>query len=85
MMIDLHVFPIVERIVMLEGTPWDGAFKKMEVKDKCVNMYWYVHRFRENKMMKEHVMPKKAYVKLIDKWGKMEKGKPMLDHDMLVE
>ena len=84
MMIDMHVFPIVERIVLLEDTPWDAAFKKMKIKDNCESMYAYVHNFRDNELVKDHIMPKKAYVKLMEKWA-VSKGKPMLDHEMLKE
>lgn len=33
MYIDIHVFPILERMVLLEGSPWDYAAKELNIKE----------------------------------------------------
>jgi hypothetical protein len=83
MMIDFHVYPMVERIIMLENGPLHEWFEKLKIKSKCPLMYEYVHRFRSNPLLKPYVISHEAYGKLIDKRLKLRGIKPMLDFEML--
>ena len=56
MMIDIHIYPLVERIVLLEDSIWKHGFDAIGVKD-CPLVYAYVHRFRNHPKMAPHVMP----------------------------
>lgn len=47
-MIDCHVFPMVERLVMLENSPLAQIFESLELKATYPSMYAYIHRFRQN-------------------------------------
>jgi hypothetical protein len=46
MMIDYHSYPMLERIVLLENSPWHYAFEHFDIKNKHPTLYAYVHRFR---------------------------------------
>ena len=35
MMIDIHVFAMLDRINLLENSPWHAAFEDMSVRDRC--------------------------------------------------
>lgn len=48
MMIDFNAYPMLERIVLLENSPFHYAFEDLDVKNKAPNVYSYVHRFRAN-------------------------------------
>eukprot|EP00355_Strombidium_rassoulzadegani_P005972 CAMPEP_0168618884 /NCGR_PEP_ID=MMETSP0449_2-20121227/6308_1 /TAXON_ID=1082188 /ORGANISM="Strombidium rassoulzadegani, Strain ras09" /LENGTH=77 /DNA_ID=CAMNT_0008659785 /DNA_START=550 /DNA_END=779 /DNA_ORIENTATION=+ len=74
MMIDVHCYPMVERIVMLENTPWNAGFEKMQVKEKAPHVYAYVHRMKEHPKFKPHAIRPEAYSKLMEKFEKMEMG-----------
>lgn len=63
MWIDIHVYPIAERMVMLEGGPWDAAFQTLDIKNKSPEVYSFVHAFREHPKMKPCVITKAAYDK----------------------
>ena len=82
MMIDCHVFPIVERVVMLENSPWKFAFDAMNIKTNCPTMYAYNNRASTHAKLAPYVMKQDHYNLLIDKFMTMD-VKPMLDHKML--
>ena len=42
MMIDINCFPIVDRLVMLENSPWHHAFEKLELKKNAPAIFEYV-------------------------------------------
>lgn len=52
MYIDIHAYPILERMVLLEGSPWDYAAKELDIKTNCPNLYAYVHRMRSHPVLK---------------------------------
>ena len=53
-MIDIHAFPMAERLVMLENSPWDNRLP--EFKTTCPTIIEYVHRFRKHPKMAPYVM-----------------------------
>ena len=55
MMLDFHVYPMLERVVMLENSPWHKGFEALNVKE-CPQMISYVERFRTHPLMSEHVI-----------------------------
>lgn len=54
MMLDFHVYPILERIVMLENSPWGATFNTLDFKNKCPTVYAYVYKFRSHPKMTDH-------------------------------
>lgn len=84
MMIDFHVFPFIERLVILEGTVFDEAFKMLDLPKNCPKLYEYVHRFRKHPRMEPHVCPIEGVNKwLIKKKNKVGEGKASLDTEMI--
>jgi glutathione S-transferase len=55
-MADLYLFPFLERIVLMEDTPWRDTFFKLDVKDHAPAMFDFVHRFREIPQFKEQIL-----------------------------
>ena len=56
MLLDIHVFPIVERLITIEAIQFKEAFDALKIKETCPQTYAYVHRFREHPLMKPHCM-----------------------------
>ena len=52
----MHVYPLVERIMMLENTIYNTLFISMDFKNEFRIIYDYVHRFRNHPVMKEAVI-----------------------------
>lgn len=44
--IDIHCFVVLERIILLENSPWHYAFEAMDIKENLPKVYIYVKRFR---------------------------------------
>jgi hypothetical protein len=44
--IDICLFPHLEKVVAFEGTSWSFVFDKLNVKVDAPNLYAYVHKFR---------------------------------------
>src|SRR4051794_27139307 len=62
--VDIHIFPILERVVLLEGTPMNDFFDRLDVKNKLPTIYEYVNRFREIPEFKDRgIVKKEAYIK----------------------
>ena len=68
MMIDMHIFPVVERLVFLKGSPWNAGYVTLDVENLCPQMIQYVHRFREHPKMSAHVITADAYNKHLEAW-----------------
>lgn len=73
MMIDVAAYPMVERMVMLENSPWSKGFELMEMKN-APTVIAYVHRFRAYPMFAPHVIEQDHYNKLLAKWSTLEPG-----------
>lgn len=82
MMLDFHCYPILERIVMLENSPWQAGFEALDLKNKCPTLYAYVHRFRQHETMKEHCFEPKHYHNLMNEYDAIEAKAP-LSHTMV--
>jgi hypothetical protein len=52
-MADIDVFPLVERIILLENTAMGNVFYGLNVKDHAPTIYKYVQGFREVQIFKE--------------------------------
>ena len=46
-MLDVHCFPIWEKMVMWEKSSWGDAFSALEVKERAPTLYEYVHQVRK--------------------------------------
>jgi glutathione S-transferase len=73
MMIDIHCYPMVERMVMLENGPWNRGFEAIGMKD-APTICDYVHRFRAHPKLGVHAIRKEAYNKLLIKQDTLEPG-----------
>lgn len=56
MMIDVHVYPIVERFVMMENSPWAHGFETMQFKTKCPTICAYVDMFRKHPKLTDGII-----------------------------
>ena len=52
MYIDVHFFPMLERLVMLENSPWNYAFEDLKIKENCSTIYTFVHKLRGHPVLK---------------------------------
>ena len=75
MYIDFHCYPVVERMIMLENSPWNHGFDALGMKD-CPTVYAYVHRFRQHPLLAPHVITQEAYNKFLTKISSNEVGVP---------
>lgn len=79
-MLDIHVFPIVERIVLIEETAWETLEKQLNVKETAPTIYGYVHKFRVQTEFKDQCVLKRAYESYLANFKKLpqEQEKPPL-------
>ena len=66
MMIDLHCYPMVERMVMLKDSPLHIGFEVLGM-EEAPAMCAFVHRFRAHPTFKDHVITQDNYFKLLTK------------------
>ena len=52
-MIDMYAFPVVERIYILENSPWNDTFVKLDFKNLAPNAYNYSKNFRDHPKLKD--------------------------------
>lgn len=51
--VDIHVFTISERLILMENSPWNDLFVKLDVKNRAPTIYKFAHEFRDLPMFKE--------------------------------
>ena len=61
MMIDINCFPIVDRLVLLENSPWHHVFEILDLRQNAPAIFEYTQMFRENEVMAPHVMKPECY------------------------
>jgi len=71
MMLDFHVYPILERIVRLENSPWNTGFEKLDAKTKCPSMFEYVNKFSAHPKMAPHCFKSKHYNNLMNEYDEI--------------
>ena len=69
-MLDLFVFPFVERIVLLENSPCGNIFYALSVKDHSPNLVKYVQAFRQLDKFKNVILDQKVYNKYLENFNK---------------
>ena len=74
MMIDIHCFPFVERMVMIENSPWHHGYLQTDVAKNAPTVYDYVHRFRKHEVMSAHVIDPECYGKHLLRQNAMPVG-----------
>lgn len=82
MMVDFHFYPFLERFILLENSPWQEVFDKLEIKETCPTIYAYVNRFRSGPMA-EHCAKQEHYNRLLAYWDANPESKPMLSIDFI--
>ena len=84
MYVDIHCFPLMERLVMLENSPWHYAFEALEVKAGMPTVYSWVHRIRGHASLSKFVIKKSENDRLLRYWlDNADKGKAALSIDFL--
>lgn len=63
--VDIFLFPLLERVVLFEDTVWDDIFKKVNFKETAPTTYAYVHKAREYELFKPHVISTSIYAKYL--------------------
>lgn len=63
MMIDIHVFPLVERLVMSKHFFWRSVYEDLDVEGQAPSLISWFERFRANPKFKDHVMTKWAWIR----------------------
>ena len=84
MLIDIHAYPMLDMLMLMEGSSWDEHFQRLEIKEKLPAVYAYVHRMRSHPRVAPHAMPAENYHKWLVKMNTMEMGvKAKIDIAML--
>ena len=73
LMIDIHVFAMLDRIMLLENSLWHAAFEEMKIRDQCPQMTAYVERFRQSELKDACPVPGHFH-KLIEAYEQVEPG-----------
>lgn len=73
MMIDVHCFPMAERLILLEGTEWNYAFEALDIKNAVPTMYDYVHRMQAHPKFANYIARRGIY----DAQLKRQSAKPL--------
>ena len=74
MAIDIHCFVVLERIILLENSPWHAAFEAMEIKERLPTVYTYVKRFRNYAYFKMNCMQFDTWCDHLTLQGKQKSG-----------
>ena len=72
---DLFIFPFVERIAMLENSPWSDVYQEINVNEHAKRIVEYVNEFKKIDVFKDQFMKQSAYNKFLDKFS-LEEKKP---------
>jgi len=83
MMLDFCCYPTLERLVMLENSPWKVGFDKWDLKNTCPEMYAYVHRYRAHPKMKLHCFQAKHNANMMNLKDANDGGVTPLQHAMV--
>ena len=73
-LLDLYCYPMVERAIMMENSPWHDGFVKMGMKEQLPVIYAFVHRMREHPVFGKHKITEKAYNNLLLGMNSKEMG-----------
>ena len=84
MMLDFHVHPFLERLVMLEHLPWKHGFDMLDLKETLPTGYDYVHRFREHEKYGEFTINLDHMTRLQEEYI-FNGEKPPLSYDHVSE
>ena len=64
-MVDVQVFPALERLVLFENSPFHDIFERLNVKETAPTIYRYVHTFREIDQFKPFTIQLSAWTKFL--------------------
>ena len=51
-MVDIHAFPVVERLYLFENSPWNDTFEKLDFKNLAPTTYNYAKNARDHPKLK---------------------------------
>lgn len=84
MYIDMHCFPPLERLALLENSPWQHGWDALDLKNACPTVLDFVNRFREHPKMSKHVVKAECNNLHLEDWLTKEPGvKAQLSIDYL--
>lgn len=65
-MADIAIFPILERIVLWDQSPWQDVYNSLEIEENGLNLVMYVTDFRGIEELKKYVVRQEAFHKLLN-------------------
>jgi len=82
MYMDYHCYPIFERMVLLENSPWQHGWDALDLSKTIPTIIEFVKRCREHKVFKPHVVVPECNNKHLEHWLTFEPGvKAQLSND----
>ena len=84
MYIDIHCFPMLERLVMFENSPLHHGFETLKVKEVAPTIYAYVHRIKNHAILQKCAIRESENNRHLQYWlDNADKGKAQLSIDFL--
>lgn len=65
-MVDVHIFPVLERLVLFEHSAFEKIFTTLNIKVAAPTIYKYVHNFRCCHMFKPYYLNDVAWKKNLE-------------------
>ena len=82
MYIDMHCYPFLERLVLLENSPMKIGWEKLELEKLIPAIKEYVGRFRNHPYMTQHTVAPECMYKFWEHWVTLD-AKPQLSLEYL--
>jgi len=84
MYMDFHCYPLLERLVLLENSPWKHGWEALDLANTIPSVIEFVNRCREHPTMKPHVVNPECNNKQLAHWISLNPGvKPPLSIEYL--
>jgi len=78
-LLDIFVFPPLERAIMMEGTAFDDRYQLLRVKEVAPTVYTYVHQMRTIPEFKGFIVCPVAFNRVLTSLVKGERFSLKLD------
>ena len=63
---DINIFPSLERVILLEGSPWHDTYKKLDVKNVAPLAYDFAINFRAIEKFDRYKTASKFYFRFLE-------------------
>lgn len=74
MYMDFHCYPLFERLVLLENSPWKHGWTALDLGSTIPTIIEFVKNCREHPVMKPHAVNPECNNKHLEHWGSLEPG-----------